>query len=89
MISINPEKRPDIEEILTHPWFEGIPNLNEEQLKEYEKKINLKEEFENRKKTFILDSIKELYDKSKFKLGEKNDINSVDLPKNVNYNIGK
>ena len=50
MIEINPKQRITIEEILKHKWFGKIPQMTPEQLKEYEKEIKLKEEFQKREK---------------------------------------
>jgi serine/threonine protein kinase len=49
MISFNPRKRPKIDEILKDKWFGNIPNMTEEELKNYEKEIKMEEEFKNRK----------------------------------------
>ena len=48
-ISFNPRKRPKIDEILKDKWFGNIPNMTEEELKNYEKEIKMEEEFKNRK----------------------------------------
>jgi len=48
MIEFDPEKRYTIEQALNHKWFGEIPKMTPEQLKQYEEKIKLKEEFKRR-----------------------------------------
>ena len=45
MVSYNPDSRPSIEEILNHPWFNEIKEMNEEQKDKIEEEI--KKEFTN------------------------------------------
>ena len=47
MISYLPKDRPTIEEILSHPWFDSINNMNPEELQNLEGR--LRAEFERRK----------------------------------------
>ena len=48
MIELNPKQRITIEEILKHKWFGKIPQMTQEELKQYEKEIKIKEEFQKR-----------------------------------------
>ena len=50
MMAYNPKKRPTIGQILTDDWFEEIPFMDQDQLMQYEKEINLKEIFEIKEK---------------------------------------
>ena len=57
MIELNPNQRITIEQILKHKWFGKIPQMTSEELKQYEKEIKLKEEFEKREK-IVMDCCK-------------------------------
>ena len=48
MVELNPKQRITIEEILKHKWFGKIPQMTQEELKQYEKEIKIKEEFQKR-----------------------------------------
>jgi len=48
MIELNPKQRITIEEILKHKWFGKIPQMTQEELKQYEKEIKIKDEFQKR-----------------------------------------
>jgi len=50
MMAYNPKDRPTIGQILTDDWFEEIPFMDQDQLMQYEKEINLKEIFEIKEK---------------------------------------
>ena len=68
MVSYNPDKRPNIKDILEHKWFGKIPNMNEEELEAYEQEVGLNEELVKRK-DIILQSITPKYVK-KEEVGE-------------------
>ena len=48
MVELNPKQRITIEEILKHKWFGKIPQMTQAELKQYEKEIKIKEEFQKR-----------------------------------------
>ena len=58
MIELNPKQRITIEEILKHKWFGKIPQMTQEELKQYEKEIKIKEEFQKRE-IIVLECSKE------------------------------
>ena len=58
MIELNPKQRITIEEILKHKWFGKIPQMTSEELKQYEKEIKIKEEFQKRE-IIVLECSKE------------------------------
>ena len=58
MIELNPKQRITIEEILKHKWFGKIPQMTQAELKQYEKEIKIKEEFQKRE-IIVLECSKE------------------------------
>ena len=48
MISIKPEERPKMKDLLNHNWFGNIPKMNDKDLEKHKNEIKLKEEFERR-----------------------------------------
>ena len=58
MVELNPKQRITIEEILKHKWFGKIPQMTQEELKQYEKEIKIKEEFQKRE-IIVLECSKE------------------------------
>ena len=59
LVSQDPKKRAEIGEIFKHSWFGNIPKMNPIELEQYEKDINLRQEFEIRFEICKIESIRE------------------------------